>query len=135
VLKGILDVEDAKIAVEHGADAIVVSNHGGRQLDGAPSSIRALQPIADAVGSKTEVLMDGGVYTGQDALKAIALGAKGVMIGRAFVYGLGAAGEAGVTKTLEILRKELDLTMAFCGRTNIKDVDRSILLPQTLPPQ
>jgi L-lactate dehydrogenase (cytochrome) len=133
ILKGILDVEDARLAVAHGADAIVVSNHGGRQLDGAPSSIRALPPIAEAVGSKTEVLMDGGVYTGQDALKAIALGAKGVMIGRAFVYGLGAGGEAGVTKTLEILRKELDLTMAFCGRTDIRDVDRSILLPQTIP--
>jgi isopentenyl diphosphate isomerase/L-lactate dehydrogenase-like FMN-dependent dehydrogenase len=133
ILKGILDVEDARLAVEHGADAIVVSNHGGRQLDGAPSSIRALPPIAEAVGSKTEVLMDGGVYTGQDALKAIALGAKGVMIGRAFVYGLGAGGEAGVTKALEILRKELDLTMAFCGRTNIRDVDRGILLPETIP--
>jgi len=135
ILKGILDVEDARLAVEHGADAIVVSNHGGRQLDGAPSSIRALAPIAEAVGTKTEVLMDGGVYTGQDALKAIALGAKGVMIGRAFVYGLGAGGEAGVAKALEILRKELDLTMAFCGRTNIRDVDRSILLSDTLPPQ
>jgi isopentenyl diphosphate isomerase/L-lactate dehydrogenase-like FMN-dependent dehydrogenase len=135
ILKGILDVEDARLAVEHGADAIVVSNHGGRQLDGAPSSIRALAPIAEAVGTKTEVLMDGGVYTGQDALKAIALGAKGVMIGRAFVYGLGAGGEAGVTKALEILRKELDLTMAFCGRTNIQDVDRNILLSHTLPPQ
>ena len=134
ILKGILDVEDARLAVEHGADAIVVSNHGGRQLDGAPSSIRALPPIAQAVGTKTEVLMDGGVYTGQDALKAIALGAKGVMIGRAFVYGLGAGGEAGVTKTLEILRKELDLTMAFCGRTDIREVDRGILLPETIPP-
>jgi len=135
ILKGILDVEDARLAAEHGADAIVVSNHGGRQLDGAPSSIRALPPIAEAVGSKVEVLMDGGVYTGQDALKAIALGAKGVMIGRAFIYGLGAGGEAGVTKALELLRKELDLTMAFCGRTNIRDVDRSILLPDTIPPR
>jgi len=133
ILKGIMDVEDARIAVESGADAIVVSNHGGRQLDGAPSSISALPPIAEAVGSKIEVWMDGGVYTGQDALKAIALGAKGVMIGRAFVYGVGAMGEAGVTKALEILRKELDLTMAFCGRTSIHDVDRSILVPETLP--
>jgi len=102
---------------------------------GAVHIAQALAPIADAVGSKIEVLMDGGVYTGQDALKAIALGARGVMIGRAFVYGLGAGGEAGVTKALEILRKELDLTMAFCGRTNIRDVDRSILLSHTLPPQ
>ena len=133
ILKGIMDVEDARIAAESGADAIVVSNHGGRQLDGAPSSIRALPAIAEAVGSKLEVWMDGGVYTGQDALKAIALGAKGVLIGRAFVYGVGAMGEAGVTKALEILRKELDLTMAFCGRTRIQDVDRSILVPETLP--
>ena len=135
ILKGIMDVEDAKLAVRSGADAIIVSNHGGRQLDGAPSSIRALPPIADAVGSQIEVLMDGGIYTGQDALKAIALGAKGVFIGRAFVYGLGANGEAGVTQALEILRKELDLTMAFCGRTHIRDVDRSILIPSTIPTQ
>jgi L-lactate dehydrogenase (cytochrome) len=133
ILKGIMDVEDARIAAESGADAIVVSNHGGRQLDGAPSSIHALVPIVNAVGSKIEVWMDGGIYTGQDVLKAVALGAKGVLIGRAFVYGVGAMGEAGVTKCLEIIRKELDLTMAFCGRTNIKDVDRSILLPGTFP--
>ena len=133
ILKGILDAEDAKLAVQSGADAIVVSNHGGRQLDGAPSSIRALPAIVDAVGSKIEVWMDGGIYTGQDLLKAIALGAKGALIGRAFVYGLGAYGEAGVTKALEILKKELDLTMAFSGRTNIRDVDRSILLPGTYP--
>jgi L-lactate dehydrogenase (cytochrome) len=133
ILKGILDVEDARIAAATGADAIVVSNHGGRQLDGAPSSIQALGPIAEAVGSQVEVWMDGGVYSGQDVLKAVALGARGVMIGRAYVYGLGAAGEAGVTKALELIRKELDLTMAFCGRTDIRDVDRGILLPGTIP--
>jgi isopentenyl diphosphate isomerase/L-lactate dehydrogenase-like FMN-dependent dehydrogenase len=114
-------------------DAIVVSNHGGRQLDGAPSSIRALPPIADAVGSKLEVWMDGGVYSGQSVLKAVALGARGVLLGRAWVYGLGAGGEAGVTKALELIRKELDLTMAFCGRTDIRTIDRDILLPGTIP--
>jgi L-lactate dehydrogenase (cytochrome) len=129
VLKGILDAEDAKLAVKHGADAIIVSNHGGRQLDGAPSSIAALPAIADALaGSKTEVWMDGGIRSGQDVLKAVALGAKGTMIGRAFLYGLGAMGGAGVTKVLEIIHKELDVTMAFCGRTDIKQVDRSIML-------
>jgi len=133
ILKGILDAEDAKLAVQSGADAIVVSNHGGRQLDGAPSSISALPAIVDAVGSKIEVWVDGGIYTGQDLLKAIALGAKGALIGRAFVYGVGAYGEAGVAKALEILKKELDLTMAFCGKTDIRDVDRSILLPGTYP--
>jgi isopentenyl diphosphate isomerase/L-lactate dehydrogenase-like FMN-dependent dehydrogenase len=133
ILKGILDAEDARIAADMGADAIVVSNHGGRQLDGAPSSIRALPPIAEAVGKRTEVWMDGGVYSGQDALKAIALGARGVMIGRAYIYGRGAGGEAGVATALEIIRKEMDLTMAFCGRTSIHDVDRSILLPGTIP--
>ncbi|MEO7741534.1 MAG: alpha-hydroxy acid oxidase [Usitatibacter sp.] len=133
ILKGILDVEDARIAAKTGADAIVISNHGGRQLDGASSSIRALPAIADAVGSKIEVLMDGGVYSGQGLLKAIALGAKGVLLGRAWVYGLGAQGEAGVTNALEIIRKELDLTMAFCGRTDIRTVDRDILLPASIP--
>jgi L-lactate dehydrogenase (cytochrome) len=128
ILKGILDAEDAALAVKAGADAIIVSNHGGRQLDGAPSSIAALPAIADAVGSKTEVWMDGGIRSGQDVLKAVALGAKGVMIGRAFVYGLGAMGEAGVAKALDIIQKELDLSMAFCGRTDIKAVDASILL-------
>jgi L-lactate dehydrogenase (cytochrome) len=129
VLKGILDAEDAKLAVKHGADAIIVSNHGGRQLDGAPSSIAALPAIADALaGSKTEVWMDGGIRSGQDVLKAVALGAKGTMIGRAFLYGLGAMGGAGVTKVLEIIHKELDVTMAFCGKTDIKQVDRSIML-------
>ena len=133
ILKGILDVEDARIAAGCGADALIVSNHGGRQLDGALSSIRALPDIADAVGSRIEVWMDGGIRSGQDVLKAVALGAKGTMIGRAFLYALGARGEAGVTQCLEIIRNELDLTMAFCGRTNIRDVDRSILIPGTYP--
>ena len=133
ILKGIMDVEDARLAVHSGADAIVVSNHGGRQLDGAPSSISALPAIADAVGTQTEVWMDGGIRSGQDVLKAWALGARGTMIGRAMAYGLGAAGEAGVTRALQILHKELDVTMAFCGHTNIQTVDRNILLPGTLP--
>jgi L-lactate dehydrogenase (cytochrome) len=129
ILKGIMDEEDARLAVDSGADALIVSNHGGRQLDGAPSSIRALPAIVDAVGDKIEVQMDGGIRTGQDIIKAIALGAKGVYIGRPFLYGLGAMGEAGVAKCLDILRNELDLTMAFCGLTDIKKVDRKILLP------
>ena len=129
ILKGIQDVEDARLAAASGADALIVSNHGGRQLDGAPSSIRALPAIAEAVGSDIEVHMDGGVRSGQDVLKAIALGAKGVYIGRAMLYGLGAMGEQGVARTLEIIRKELDLTMAFCGKTDIREVDASILLP------
>ena len=129
VLKGVLDAEDAKRAADMGADAIVVSNHGGRQLDGAPSSIEALPPIADAVGSRIEVWMDGGIRSGQDVLKAVALGAKGTMVGRAFLYSLGAMGEPGVRKCLEIIQKELELTMAFCGHTDIRNVDRSILLP------
>ena len=131
ILKGIMDVEDARIAADSGADAIVVSNHGGRQLDGAPSSIAALLPIVDAVGSKIEVWMDSGVRSGQDVLKAVALGAKGTMIGRAFLYGLGAMGEPGVRRALEIIHRELDLTMAFCGRTDIKGVDRGVLVPGT----
>ena len=129
VLKGILDADDAKLAADSGADALIVSNHGGRQLDGAPSSIAALPPIVDAVGSRIEVWMDGGIRSGQDVLKAVALGAKGTFIGRAFLYGLGAMGEAGVTKCLEIIHKELDVSMAFCGYTNIRDVDRRVLLP------
>ena len=133
ILKGIQDVEDARIAVDSGADALIVSNHGGRQLDGAESSIRALPAIVDAVGSQIEVHMDGGIRSGQDVLKARALGARGTYIGRAFLYGLGAMGEAGVTKALEIIHKELDLTMAFCGRTRIEQVDKSILLPGTFP--
>jgi L-lactate dehydrogenase (cytochrome) len=131
ILKGIQDVEDAKLAVNSGADALIVSNHGGRQLDGAESSIRALSAIIDAVGSQIEVHMDGGIRSGQDVLKAVALGAKGTYIGRAFLYGLGAMGEAGVTKALEIIHKELDITMAFCGRTDINTVDKTILLPGT----
>lgn len=133
ILKGIQDVEDAHLAVNSGADALIVSNHGGRQLDGAPSSITALPAIVDAVGSQIEVHMDGGIRSGQDVLKARALGARGTYIGRAFLYGLGAMGEAGVTKTLEIIHKELDLTMAFCGHTNIEKVDKGILLPGTYP--
>jgi L-lactate dehydrogenase (cytochrome) len=131
ILKGIQDVEDAKLAVNSGADALVVSNHGGRQLDGAMSSISSLPEIVAAVGNQIEVHMDGGIRSGQDALKAIALGAKGTYIGRAFLYGLGAMGEQGVTKALEIIHKELDLTMAFCGRTDIKAVDTSIFVPGT----
>ena len=133
ILKGILDVEDAKLAVASGADALIVSNHGGRQLDGASSSIEALPAIVDAVGSQIEVHLDGGIRSGQDVLKAWALGARGTYIGRAFLYGLGAMGQAGVTRALEIIRNELDLTMAFCGRTSIASVDRSILLPGTFP--
>ena len=133
ILKGIMDVEDALLAVHSGADAIVVSNHGGRQLDGAQSSIEALPAIVAAVGDKLEVWMDGGIRSGQDVLKAWALGARGTMIGRAMVYGLGAMGEAGVTKALQIIHKELDVTMAFCGHTDIHNVDRKILLPGTLP--
>ena len=133
ILKGVMDAEDARLAADHGADAIVVSNHGGRQLDGAPSSISALPAIVEAVGQRTEVWMDGGIRSGQDVLKARALGAHGTMIGRAMAYGLGAMGEAGVSKALQIIHKELDVTMAFCGHTNIKNVDRSILLPGTYP--
>jgi L-lactate dehydrogenase (cytochrome) len=133
ILKGIMDAEDARLAADSGADALIVSNHGGRQLDGAPSSIEALPAIADAVGSQIEVWMDGGVRSGQDVLKARALGARGTLIGRAFLYGLGAMGEAGVTKALEIIHRELDLTMAFCGHTNISTVDKGILLPGTHP--
>ena len=131
ILKGIQDVEDAKLAVASGADALIVSNHGGRQLDGAQSSISALPGIVAAVGSQIEVHMDGGIRSGQDVLKARALGAQGTYIGRAFLYGLGAMGQVGVTKTLEIIHKELDLTMAFCGHTNINTVDQKILLPGT----
>ena len=128
ILKGILDADDAKKAAELGADAIVVSNHGGRQPDGASSSIRMLSRIVDAVGHETEVLFDSGIRSGQDVLKAIALGAKGTMIGRAYTYGLGANGEHGVTDALKIIHKELDTTMGLCGRTHIKDIDRDILI-------
>ena len=133
ILKGIQDVEDARLAVRSGADALIVSNHGGRQLDGAQSSIEALPSIVQAVGSQIEVHMDGGIRSGQDVLKAIALGAKGTYIGRSMLYGLGAMGEAGVTKALEIIHNELSLSMAFCGRTQISQVDSSILLPGTFP--
>jgi L-lactate dehydrogenase (cytochrome) len=129
VLKGIMDAEDARHAVDVGADAIIVSNHGGRQLDGAPSSIHALPPIVKAVGDRTEVWFDGGIRSGQDVLKAIALGAKGTLIGRAFVYGLGALGEAGVGLCLEIIEKELSTTMGFCGVVDLRTVDSSILIP------
>ncbi len=117
IIKGILDVEDARLTAGSGADALAVSNHGGRQLDGAPSSISVLPAIAKAVGNSIEVHLDGGIRSGQDVIKALALGAKGVYIGRPFLYGLGALGEAGVTKALELIREELDLTMAFCGPT------------------
>ena len=128
ILKGILDVDDAKMAADLGADAIVVSNHGGRQLDGASSSIRMLSHIVDSVGHKTEVLFDSGIRSGQDVLKAIALGAKGTMIGRAYTYGLGAKGEAGVTDALRVIHKELDTTMGLCGRTRLDDVNQDILM-------
>ena len=131
VLKGIQDVEDARLGADSGADALIVSNHGGRQLDGAPSSISALPAIVDAVGHRMEVHMDGGIRSGQSVLKAWALGARGTYIGRSMLYGLGAMGEEGVTKALQIIHKELDLTMAFCGHTDIHKVDKSILLPGT----
>ncbi|UFS56489.1 alpha-hydroxy-acid oxidizing protein [Comamonadaceae bacterium M7527] len=133
IIKGIMDEADAKLAVEAGADALIVSNHGGRQLDGAESSINVLPRIVAAVGKDIEVHMDGGIRSGQDVLKAVALGAKGTYIGRAFLYGLGAMGQAGVTKTLEIIHKELDLTMAFCGHTQLANVGRDILVPGTYP--
>ncbi len=133
ILKGIQDPEDARLALNSGADALIVSNHGGRQLDGAESSIQCLPAIVDAVGKHIEVHMDGGIRSGQDVLKARALGAQGCYIGRAFLYGLGAMGGPGVTKVLEMIHKELDLTMAFCGRTDIETVDKSILLPGTYP--
>src|SRR5258706_2265981 len=128
ILKGLQDVEDAKIAVSAGADAIVVSNHGGRQLDGAISSIKALPPIVDAVGDRIEVWMDGGIRSGQDLLKALALGAKGTLIGRAYNFGLGAMGEAGVTTALEIIQKELDTTMALCGVRTIGEIGRQLVV-------
>ena len=128
IVKGILDVEDARKAVNVGADAIIVSNHGGRQLDGALSSIRMLPDIVDAVGEQIEVHMDSGIRSGQDVLKAMAMGAKGTYVGRAFVHGLGAAGEAGVTKALEVIHKELDTTMGLCGETDVNALSRSNLL-------
>ena len=133
ILKGIQDEADARLAVQSGADALIVSNHGGRQLDGAESSIHALPKIVAAVGSQIEVHMDGGIRSGQDVLKARALGARGTYIGRAFLYGLGAQGQAGVSKVLELIQKELEISMAFTGHTTIDTVDRSILLPGTYP--
>ena len=133
ILKGIMDAEDALKAAETGADAIIVSNHGGRQLDGALSSIAALPAIVEAVGDRIEIWMDGGVRTGQDVLKAVALGARGVMIGRAFLYGLGAGGQAGVTKAIDIIAKELDVTMALCGHRDIANITKDILVPGTYP--
>ena len=127
ILKGILDPEDAELAARTGADALVVSNHGGRQLDGAPSSISALAPIARAVGTRIEVLMDGGIRSGQDVIRALALGARGALVGRAYVYGLGAMGEAGVAKALQIIGNELDLTMALCGLRDVRQVTADIL--------
>ena len=133
IIKGIMEPEDARMAVDSGADALIVSNHGGRQLDGAPSAIAALPGIVDAVGQQIEVHMDSGIRSGQDVLKAWALGARGTYIGRAFLWGLGAAGEAGVTKALQIIHKELDLTMAFCGHTRIETVDTGIFRAGTYP--
>lgn len=128
-----MDEEDARLAADSGADALIVSNHGGRQLDGAPSSIHALPGIVEAVGDRIEVWMDGGIRSGQDVLKAVALGAKGTLIGRPFLYGLGAMGEAGVSKCLELIANEMDITMAFCGHTDIRKVGRDVLLPGTYP--
>lgn len=133
ILKGVMDAEDARLAAQSGADALIVSNHGGRQLDGAPSSIEALPSMVEAAGKDIEVWMDGGIRSGQDVLKARALGAQGTLIGRSFLYGLGAFGQEGVTKALQIIQKELDITMAFCGHTDINRVGKEILLPGTYP--
>ena len=127
IIKGILDVADAKLAVKAGADAIVVSNHGGRQLDGAPSSISALPKVADAVGDKTEIMFDGGIRTGQDVMRALALGARSCLIGRAYVFGVGAGGQEGVAKAIEFIKNELDVTMALTGTKSVKDIDRRVL--------
>jgi L-lactate dehydrogenase (cytochrome) len=127
ILKGILDVEDAKIAAKTGAAALVVSNHGGRQLDGALSTIKALPPIVDAVGSSIEVLFDGGIRSGQDIMRALALGAHACLSGRAFVYGLGAGGQAGVARAIEIMKNELNVSMALTGVTGIDKIDRSVI--------
>jgi L-lactate dehydrogenase (cytochrome) len=135
ILKGVMDAEDARHAADSGADVLIVSNHGGRQLDGAPSSIAALPAIAEAVGRDIEVWMDGGIRSGQDVLKARALGARGTLIGRAFLYALGAYGEAGVARALRLIHKELELSMAFCGHTDIEQVGTDILIPGTYPPR
>ncbi len=133
IIKGIMEPEDAEMAVKYGADAIVVSNHGGRQLDGAPSSIRALPDVVQAVGSQTEVWLDSGIRSGQDMLKAWAMGARGFMTGRAFLYGLGAYGEDGVTRALQIMYNEMDISMAFTGHRELQGVDESILVKGTYP--
>ncbi len=127
ILKGVLDVEDARIAAKTGASALVVSNHGGRQLDGAPSSISALPRVVEAVGEQIEVMFDGGIRSGQDVLRALAHGARACMIGRSYIYGLGAGGKAGVAKAIEILAKELDVTMALCGVKSVREIDRSVI--------
>jgi L-lactate dehydrogenase (cytochrome) len=127
ILKGVLDLEDARIAAKTGADAIVVSNHGGRQLDGAPSSISALPAVADAVGSEIEVMFDGGIRSGQDVMRALASGARSCLIGRSYIFGLGAGGQAGVTRAIEIIRNELDVTMALCGVNRVRDIDRQVI--------
>jgi L-lactate dehydrogenase (cytochrome) len=128
VLKGVLDVEDAKQAALTGASALVVSNHGGRQLDGAASSISALPRIVDAVGAQIEIMFDGGIRSGQDVLRALALGARSCMLGRAYLYGLGAGGEAGVARAIEIIRDELDVTMALTGTNNVADIGRHLIV-------
>jgi L-lactate dehydrogenase (cytochrome) len=133
ILKGILDPDDARRAAKTGADAIIVSNHGGRQLDGTSSSIAMLPKVADAVGSQIEIMFDGGVRTGSDILRALALGAKSCMIGRAYVWGLGAGGQDGVAKTIDILRKELDVNMALCGVKNVRDIGRNIVMSEDAP--
>jgi len=127
IIKGVLDVEDARTAAKTGADAIVVSNHGGRQLDGAPSSISALPAVADAVGAETEIMFDGGIRSGQDVMRALALGARSCLIGRSYVFGLGAGGQAGVARAIEIIRNELDVTMALCGVNRVRDIDRHVI--------
>jgi L-lactate dehydrogenase (cytochrome) len=130
ILKGILDVEDARVAAKCGASALVVSNHGGRQLDGAPSTISALPKVVDAVGSEIEVMFDGGIRSGQDVLRALALGARSCMIGRAYIYGLGALGEAGVAKAIDIIRRELDVTMALTGTRRLADIGKHLVLDE-----
>jgi L-lactate dehydrogenase (cytochrome) len=128
IIKGIMDVEDAKVAAKTGASALVVSNHGGRQLDGAPSSISALPKVADAVGGEIEVMFDGGIRSGQDVLRALALGARSCMLGRAYLYGLGANGQAGVSQAIEVIRRELDVTMALCGVNSVKEIGPQVLV-------
>ena len=122
-----LDVDDARRAAKTGADAIVVSNHGGRQLDGAPSSISALPKVADAVGAEIEVMFDGGIRSGQDLMRALALGARSCLIGRGYIFGLGAGGQAGVTRAIEIIRDELGVTMALCGVNSVRDINRKVI--------